>query len=148
MRALILLGLAASAFAQEGVTANLKSLMLDYKKKVVAIAAAFPAADQNFRPTKDVMSVKELVDHITDANYALCSQLKGEAKPKAESLAASYDYCVDAIQATDGKFAEKTKTKTPRDKGWIAFHLLEHNGLHYGNLVTYLRLRGMAPPKG
>lgn len=146
MRLATLLLIGSSALAQEGVTSNLKSLMMDYKKKVVAIAAAFK--DTSFKPTPEVMSVRELVAHIEDANYSLCSQLKGEAKPKGAGLAESYDYCFAAIDAIDGKMAQKTNAKTPRDKGWIAFHLLEHNALHYGNLVTYIRLKGMAPPKG
>jgi hypothetical protein len=125
MKPIALLLLATAAFAQEGVTVNLKSLMTDYKKKVVAIAAAFKSADQDFKPTPEVMSVKELVAHIGDANY-----------------------CLAAIDAVDGKMAQKTTAKNPRDKGWIAFHLLEHTALHYGNLVTYIRMKGMAPPKG
>jgi uncharacterized damage-inducible protein DinB len=149
MKFSILLFVALGAFAQEGVTVNLKALMTDYKKKVVAIAAAFKPADMDFKPTPEVMSVKELVTHIGDANYSLCAQLKGEAKPKpVGTLAESFDYCLAAIDAVDGKMAQKTTAKTPRDKGWIALHLLEHTALHYGNLVTYIRMKGMAPPKG
>jgi len=148
MKLTILILIAGSAFAQEGVTSNLKSLMTDYKKKVVAIAAAFKPADQDFKPTPEVMSVKELLAHVSDANYSLCAQLKGEAKPKVAGLSESFDYCLAAIDSVDGKMATKTTAKTPRDKGWIAFHLLEHTALHYGNLVTYVRLKGMAPPKG
>jgi hypothetical protein len=148
MKAPILLLLASSAFAQEGVTVNLQALMADYKKKVVAIAAAFKPADQDFKPTPEVMSVKELVTHLGDANYSLCAQLKGEKKPTVGTLAESFDYCLAAIDAVDGKMAEKTTARTPRDKGYIALHLLEHTALHYGNLVTYLRIKGMAPPKG
>lgn len=148
MKISILILIASSAFAQEGVTVNLKSLMADYKKKIVAIAGAFKAEDHGFKPTPEVMSVHELITHIGDANYSLCAQLKGEAKPKPGTLAESFDYCLAAIDGVDGKMAEKTKAKNPRDKGWVAFHLLEHNALHYGNLVTYLRIKGMAPPKG
>jgi uncharacterized damage-inducible protein DinB len=149
MKLPILVLVASSAFAQEGVTVNLKALLADYKKKIVAISTAFNPADQDFKPTPEVMSVKELVTHIGDANYSLCAQLKGEAKPKpVGTLAESFDYCLAAVDAIDGKMAQKTSAKTPRDKGWIAFHLLEHNALHYGNLVTYLRIKGMAPPKG
>lgn len=148
MRLLTLVLVAGAAFAQEGVTVNLKSLMADYKKKVVAIAAAFKPGDLEAKPTPEVMSAKEMLTHIADANYALCSQLKGEAKPKGAGLEASFDYCLAAIDGVDGKMAQKTTAKTPRDKGWIALHLLEHTALHYGNLVTYIRLKGMAPPKG
>lgn len=148
MKTISLLLLASAAFAQEGVTVNLKSLMADYKKKVVAIAGAFKPEDLDFKPTPEVMSVKQIVTHLGDANYSLCAQLKGEAKPKVAGLAESFDYCLAAIEAVDGKMAQKTTAKNPRDKGWIALHLLEHTALHYGNLITYIRMKGMAPPKG
>ena len=148
MKLTVLILMAGCAFAQEGVTSNLKALMTDYKKKVVAIAAAFKPGDLESKPTPAVMSAKEIVAHIEDANYSLCSQLKGEAKPKGGNLAASFDYCLAALDSVDGKMATKTNAKTPRDKGWIAFHLLEHTALHYGNLVTYIRLKGGAPPNG
>ncbi len=58
MKLPILILVASSAFAQEGVTVNLKALLADYKKKIVAISAAFKPADQDFKPTPEVMSVK------------------------------------------------------------------------------------------
>jgi len=148
MKLPVLILIASSAFAQEGVTVNLKALFADYKKKVVAIAGAFKPEDMDFKPTPAVMSVREIVTHVGDANYSLCAQMKGEAKPKpVGTLAESFDYCLAAIDAVDGKMAEKTKARVPRDKGFIALHLLEHTALHYGNLVTYVRIKGMAPPK-
>jgi uncharacterized damage-inducible protein DinB len=26
-------------------------------------------------------------------------------------------------------------------------HLLDHTALHYGNLITYLRIKGLVPPE-
>jgi hypothetical protein len=146
MKAPILILLASSALAQEGVTVNLKALVADYKKKVIAIEAAFKPSDKDFKPTPEVMSVKEIVTHLGASNYYLCAQIKGEKRPTGGTLAGSFDYCLDAIDAVDGKMAQKTTSATPVDKGYVALHLLEHIALHYGNLVTYLRIKGMAPP--
>ena len=160
-----LIALAAFALlpvaAEDVVARNLKSLFDGYKLNAVAAAEKFSENDYAFRPTPDVMTVHELIGHLADANYSLCSQMKAEKNPDAGgnakrnvskaaaigALATSFDYCLAAIDAVDGKMAEKTAAKMPRDKAWVALHLLDHTALHYGNLITYMRLKGIVPPE-
>ncbi len=155
MRIGILILMAFSAFAQEGVTVNLKSLFEGYKRNMMGSVGKFKPADMDFKPTADVRTVREMIGHVADANYSICSQMKGETNPDKgfnakkddliPALSTSFDYCLAAIDAVDGKMAEKTNARVPRDKGYAALHLLDHTALHYGNIITYMRIKGLVP---
>lgn len=163
MKKLMLLAALASVsmMAEDAVTKNLRTHVTSYKENILASLAKLPESDLAFKPVATVMSFQELFGHITDANYSICSQLRGEANPDkggnakqhtskaalSSALAKSFDYCLESATLSDGKLAEQTKARVPRDKAWTALHSLDHMALHYGNIVTYMRIRGLAPGK-
>jgi uncharacterized damage-inducible protein DinB len=158
----VLCVLGAGAAAQTAVVANITSLYSSYRQNVLEGAAKFKDADMDFKPTPDVMSVKEQLGHMADANYVICAQLKGEKNPDAggnakraadkealiAALGKSFDYCLAALGSVqDANLAEKYKTASAeRDKAYPALHLLDHIAAHYGSLITYMRLKGIVPP--
>lgn len=158
MRALLLL-LPIALWADEAGTRSLRSHMERYRNQVMAAAEKFSEADYGFKPSADVMTVHEMLGHLTDANYSICAPMKGEANPdkagnakrnatKAELIPAlrkSFDYCLAAVDAADGKWSDKPNPRSQRELAWTALHLLDHTALHYGNLVTYLRMKGLVP---
>jgi uncharacterized damage-inducible protein DinB len=129
--------------------------------KIMKAAQMMPESKYSYRPTKDVRSFAELVTHIADISYYLCSNMKGEKPPaptvgkgsKADMIAylkASFDYC-------DGAFAgfAHAHLNDPADfwgfktnKMFILTQAGNHDALHYGNLVTYLRINGLEPSGG
>lgn len=145
--------------ADDAGTRSLQSHMTRYRDQVMAAAEKFSEADYAFKPSPDVMTVHEMLGHLTDANYAICAPMKSEANPdkagnaklhttKAALIPAlrkSFDYCLAAVAAADGKWAEKMNARTGRELAWSALHLLDHTALHYGNLVTYMRMKGLVP---
>lgn len=73
-------------------------------------AETMPESKFNYRPTKEVRSFAEIVTHVADTSYYLCSNARGEAPParasgknsKAEIMAyvkSSFDYCDGAYAA-------------------------------------------------
>ena len=97
-----------------------------------------------------------------NTNYPACAALKGEPNPNkadfektaktkeevVKALKASFDYCDQALKnLTDATFKESFKSGT-RDvpKTSPLMLLVAHNFEHYGNLVTYMRLKGSVPP--
>ena len=154
---------AAGVHAQDVVVANLRSLFEGYKQNALEAAELFSEADYDFKPSPDVMSVRGVLAHIGDANFALCSQLRGEANPSAgpiekrettkpalvAAMRSSFDYCLSAMAGwPDAKLAETVRSgNRERVKAWTALHLLEHTALHYGNLITYMRMKGIVPPE-
>ena len=115
----------------------------------------------SFRPTKDVRTVGQLFAHIADAQYEFCGvategeaaskDIEKTAKAKGEIVAAlkeAFDYCDSAYaKLTDAKAAETVKFfgMTITRLGAMDFNVA-HNMEHYGNLVTYMRLKNIVPP--
>ena len=117
--------------------------------------------DYAFRPTPEVRSFGQLLAHVADSNYMFCSLAKGENAPvrdvektkttKAEiqkALSESFAYC-DGVYAGMTEAKGKTMTefmgKLRPVLGLLTFRH-NHSMLHYGNVVTYMRLRGKVPP--
>ena len=143
------------------LTMTLSIFRSNMQDKIMKSAGAMPESKYSFRPTKDVRSFGEILTHVTDISYTLCSNVKGEANPatptakdsKAEVMAylkASFAYC-------DGVYSgfSDAHLNDPADffgfktnKMFILTQVGNHDALHYGNLVTYLRLNGLVPSGG
>ena len=144
------------------ITVSEKGLYSFMSSSVVKAAIKMPEEDYSFKPTPEIRSFGQLVGHVADANYMFCSQAVGEANPskgsiektktsKADLVAAVKDavaYCTKAFDGmTDAKGSEMTQM--------FSFHLARltilslntaHTDEHYGNMVTYMRLKGIVPP--
>ena len=165
------LTLASLANAQQGMpnpimasnplTTTLSIFRSNMQDKIMKSADEMPESKYSYRPTKDVRSFAEIVNHVADISYTLCSNVKGEANPatatakrsKPEIMAylkGSFDYC-DRVYSgfTDAHLndpADFFGFKT--NKMFILTQVGNHDALHYGNLVTYLRLNGLTPSGG
>ena len=114
-----------------------------------------------FKPTPEVRSLGQLIGHIADSHFGICAAAAGEkpaqsgieksATTKAalsKALNESIAYCDKVIAGMDDKQGmEVTKFFTgPTTRlGILAFNTA-HSYEHYGNLVTYMRLKGIVPP--
>jgi uncharacterized damage-inducible protein DinB len=135
------------------------------KRNLTRSAELMPEADYGFRPVNTVRTFGEVLAHVAGANYVFCSAAKGEKSPYAEAafektattraqiikaLNDSIAYCDAAYAALDDRRASETidpafkMGNVPR-----AAPLMQNTGHlqeHYGNLVTYFRIKGMVPP--
>jgi len=165
------LTLASLANAQQGMpnpimasnplTTTLSIFRSNMQDKIMKSADAMPESKYSYRPTKDVRSFAEILNHVADISYTLCSNVKGAANPAAATakvskteimayLKGSFDYC-DGVYSgfTDAHLnapADFFGTKT--NKMFLLTQVGNHDALHYGNLVTYLRLNGLQPSGG
>jgi uncharacterized damage-inducible protein DinB len=131
------------------------------KNYLLRSAEKMPEEHYSFRPTPDVRSFVQLLGHIADAQYLFCSAVRGEkrepagiekgagAKPAmVESLKAAFGYCDAAFDSmTDAKAPEVIKVfgRERTRLGVLQFNN-NHNFEHYGNIITYLRMKGLVPP--
>jgi len=130
------------------------------KTNVVKAAEKMPEANYSFKPTPDVRSFGGVIGHIADSQYGFCAAAKGEKKASdvektktskedlVAALKAAFAYC-DAVynSLTDATAADKVDffgNKVTR-MGILNFNNA-HNDEHYGNVVTYMRLKGLVPP--
>jgi len=125
-------------------------------------AEKMPEENYNFKPTDAVRSYGQIVGHISDSQYFFCSTATGEKNPglniektktsKADLIAAlkeSNAYCAKAYDSmTDAAGAQTVKLFGNLDipKLDVLVVNLMHDNEHYGNLVTYMRLKNIVPP--
>ena len=131
------------------------------KTTLVASAEKMPEENYNFKPTEAVRSYGQIVGHLADAQYTFCSVALGENNPglkieqtkttKSDLVAALKDavaYCDKAYEGmTDTAGAQMVKMigmDMPK-LGVLNFNNM-HAMEHYGNLVTYMRLKNIVPP--
>jgi len=143
------------------------------KRLVTAAAERMPEEQYAFRPAEatDVRTFAQFVAHLADSNYRLCSIIAGEDPPKdsgiertktqkaelVRELSASFAYC-DQVHAkttdTDAvtliRFeagGEGTRAPLPPMPKLTAFAFhVGHAFEHYGNMVTYMRMKDIVPP--
>ena len=158
--------LAGPAFAQgdNPISESIREQWRTAKRTLMGAAEAMPAAEYGFRPVDSVRTFGEIVAHVAGNNYFDCALAKGEespyradhfqetAKGKAEivkALEGSHAYC-DAVynDLTDAAAAEVVQSyrnlQAPRASLFLGNNRHVHE--HYGNLVTYMRTRGVVPP--
>lgn len=156
----ILLLLVVPAAASAQAVAALTPLYENIKGNIIKSAEQMSEANYAFKPTPEVRSFGQLVGHLANANYAMCATAKGEKSPatqdfektteKAALVQAVKDafvYCDAVFKLPDASFApmaELFNIKMTR----LGFLILDvtHDNEHYGNIVTYFRLKGMVPP--
>lgn len=167
---IVLVGLLASALpaaAQaQDKTANpftgvVKDAWNGMKGNITKAATAMPENEYSFKPVPEVRSFGQIVGHLVNEHYGICSGAKGEKNPnstdyekttaKADLLKALGDsiaYCDTAYTGATDKTAfdqvDLFGNKAPRLR---ALELnVTHDAEHYGNFVTYMRLKGHVPP--
>ena len=146
-------------------TGSPQTLYAGIKGYVLRSAEKMPVEHFDFQPTPEVRSFGQVLAHITDANYLLCSPALGQPNPNGDALQKtendklgrdalmnklkeSFAYCDKAYaaltEANAGDTLQFMNAKRPR-LGLLWFHI-SHAFEHYGNLVTYMRLKGIVPP--
>lgn len=128
---------------------------------VVRAAEKMPEENYGFKATPDVRSYGQIVGHMADAQNMMCSMVLGEKNPapdiektktsKADLVQALKDsvaYCQKAY----GSMTDATAVQTvqmfgnEQAKFNVLYFNIAHTMEHYGNLITYLRLKGIVPP--
>ena len=143
------------------LTANAKIQLGALSGFVIRSAEKVPEDLYSFRATPDVRSMGELFGHIADALFSMCSTAGGikpgrtgiekAVKAKAELIAALKEgvtFCNTVLDGmTDQKGVETVPFyfgPTPRLS--VLYFAVTHTYEHYGNLVTYMRLKNIVPP--
>jgi DinB superfamily len=144
--------------------AVLNSILSDAERVFVDVAEAMPATKFEFAPTTgdftDARSFAGTIKHVIWANYYLAAKISGLTqsvdKAAIESmtdrgriLAQLHDSFVAAHRAIDSlspdNMLEGGQGRAAR-LGGAAF-LTAHTMAHCGELVEYLRMNGIVPPK-
>jgi uncharacterized damage-inducible protein DinB len=153
--------LSLQAQPADPLIATSKGMYSISKRDVMGSVDKIPENLWSYQPTKDVRTIGQLFAHIADGQYEFCGvattgtpvnkDIEKTAKTKAEIVEAlnrAFSYCEEAYQGlTDAKAPETVKFfgMTITRLGAMDFNIA-HNMEHYGNLVTYMRIKGIVPP--
>lgn len=153
------------AAATQPIAQALRQEWATSKKNIKESGDFMPEANFAFKPVAEVRTFGQILAHVAGANYVFCAAARGEKAPHAEdefeknattraaivkAVGDSLAYC-DAVFAsqTDASLAEAITMPFGMGQGSRAGALvgeIGHVNEHYGNLVTYFRLKGIVPP--
>ena len=151
----------AVAQSANPLTANAKVQLGALTGLVIRSADKVPADLYSFRATPEVRSMGELFGHIADALFSMCGTAAGAKPPRTgieksvtdkpaliAALKEGVGYCNTVLDTmTDQKGTEPVPFyfgPTPRLS--VLYFAVTHTYEHYGNLVTYMRLKNIIPP--
>ena len=156
----------AQAAAPAGPTDPLSRLLYSSyntaKLNMMQSAEKVSEADYAFQPTKEVMTFAQMLGHVANSQFSYCAAAKGEPNPNKndfqkdattkaavqKALAEVFTYCDTVYETmTDARAMELITSgarQAPRAGRLIGN--LTHVNEHYGNLVTYMRIKGYVPP--
>lgn len=139
-------------------------------------AEKMPEADYSFKPTPEVRSFGQIIGHVANSQFSYCSRVKGEKNPNqgndfekktakadlVKALADSTAFCaavyggmtdamaIEPIAASAPPAARAGEPARPPQpppmRARILLGNVTHDWEHYGNVITYLRLKGLVPP--
>ena len=132
-------------------------------RAITATADQVPEHLYSFRPNEDVRTLGQILGHIADGNYSICSAASGQDNPNANSieqtktskadiqqaLAEAFAYCQGIYETMSDATGAETTTffgGQPFARAAILAFNSTHNYEHYGNLVTYMRINDIVPP--
>jgi uncharacterized damage-inducible protein DinB len=126
---------------------------------LVQAATAAPDSLFAFKPAPEVRSFGETLDHVAASERGYCQMALGE-RPSGGGAGTGARTPVEVLAALQAAadVCERAYGQSEEDAGRPAYgggratrlHVLLENAMHdkehYGNVVTYLRLRGLVPP--
>lgn len=140
----------------------LKTQWENTRNLVVGIAEIIPEDKYDFRPTPEVRSFREQLQHLIAENYMFMGFVAGDPpqdasrfnnlKTRAEilqGLKESYEYGAKVLAGLNEQKAMETITfRNNQTARWVpVLSNIVDNMDHYGNLVVYVRLNGLVPPR-
>lgn len=152
--------LAGSLFAADPIVSAFKPRYETAKKNFVESAAAMPASAMEYKLTPEQRSFGGWLSHTAGMNFNTCASLAGKPAPANDSakaktkeeiqtvLKASFEYCDQVIGTlTDAQaVSELTVGKRKVVPVDLMFGYIANLNAHYGNMVGYMRTKGVVPP--
>lgn len=148
---------------QDPFMADFLSKLEGAKEYTIAIADAMPAETYTFKPTEEQRAFHEQLTHIIgNMIWLSTSYLGGEGLAAADTetpptakedivalLEQSFDYSYETAKSFDhSKIDEEVDFFAgPMSRRRVMFLMMDHLAHHRGQLVVYLRLNDIEPPR-
>jgi uncharacterized damage-inducible protein DinB len=113
---------------------------------VTKAAEMVPADKYNYRPVDSVRTFGQLIAHVTDSYNFFCARGAGnkvEYTDAVEKGGTDKETLLPKLKEAVGKCNAAYSSGTELRP---LFSNVAHTNLHYGNIITYMRMLGMKPP--
>jgi len=144
---------AASSFGQAtpekapDVSTDLRNGFNEVNDWVTKAAEMVPADKYNYRPVDTVRTFGQLIGHITDSYNFFCARGAGnkvEWSDPVEKGTTDKDTLLPKLKEAVGKCNAAYSSGNGQLRP--LFNNVGHTSLHYGNIITYMRMMGLKPP--
>jgi uncharacterized damage-inducible protein DinB len=144
---------AASSFAQTApdktpdVATEMRNGFNEVNDWVMKAADMVPADKYSYRPVDTVRTFGQLIAHITDSYNFFCAHGVGnkvEWTTPVEKGATDKDTLLPKLKEAVGKCNAAYSSGNAQLRP--LFTNVGHTSLHYGNIITYMRMMGLKPP--
>ena len=146
-RTLLLILLLSVSVAAQSPSDEVKKGFIEVNDWVVKSAEMVPADKYNYKPTDGVRTFGQLIAHITDSYNYFCARGVGnkvEWSDPVEKGSTDKDTLVPKLKEAAGRCTAAYDAKN--SQFGPLFGNVGHTSLHYGNIITYMRMMGLKPP--
>ena len=146
-RIILLVLLLSVSVAAQTPNDEVKKGFTEVNDWVVKAAEMVPADKYNFKPTETVRSFGQLVAHITDSYNYFCANAVGNKvkwSTPVEEGSTDKDSLIPKLKEAVGRCTAAYDAKN--SQFGPLFANVGHTSLHYGNIITYMRIMGLKPP--
>src|SRR6185437_1736547 len=144
---------AASTLAQTtppkppDVATELRNGFNEVNDWVTKAAEMVPAEKYSYRPVDTVRTFGQLIAHVTDSYNFFCARGAGnkvEWSDAVEKGTTDKDTLLPKLKEAVGKCNAAYGSGSGQVRP--LFTNVGHTSLHYGNIITYMRMMGLKPP--
>lgn len=144
---------AATSFGQAApekppdVSTELRNGFNEVNEWIVKSAEMVPADKYSYKPVDTVRTFGQLIAHVTDSYNYFCARGAGnkvEYTDAVEKAGTDKDTLLPKLKEAVGKCNAAYSSGNPQFRP--LFTNIGHTSLHYGNIITYLRMMGLKPP--
>lgn len=150
-----------TVYAQQNpLTDAVKARYDSVKQNLIETAESMPEENYTFKLTPQQRTFGAWIEHTIDATFGYCSSMRGLASLQREApdvdkkaslvevLRAAFTYCDGSLQGMTDEKALAAVTMGTKQVYPVTYMVNMIAGLneHYGNLVGYLRAKGITPP--
>jgi len=144
---------AASAFGQSApektpdVSTDLRNGFNEVNEWITKAAEMVPAEKYSYRPVDTVRTFGQIIAHVTDSYNFFCARGAGnkvEWSDAVEKGGTDKDTLLPKLKEAVGRCNAAYSSSNAQLRPLFAN--VGHTNLHYGNIITYLRMMGLKPP--
>lgn len=114
---------------------------------VMKAAETVPADKYNYKPVDTVRTFGQLIAHITDSYNYFCANAAGNKVEWSEAVEkgnTDKDTLLPKLKEAAGRCNAAHGAGNAQLRP--LFTNVGHTSLHYGNIITYMRMMGLKPP--